>query len=175
MAMRDSAGRPDDAITPAVTLVGQSAPMGHVITVLNKAPMHSQTPEMRHMVKSTFDPAQRRDKALRYFSSAYYQKAREFSETLTATFLPDSEGASALIAAQSCMLTFDAYAQRFELHCDVRQLGEQSPLYEATWWHNSLFNPNLNRATIILGFTADWQQSRADPPIIARKTEEVQR
>jgi len=97
MAMRDNMGRPDDAVTPSVTLHGQSEPMGHVITVFSKWGAYSKVPELKHMVKQTNDPALRREKALTYFSSTYYQKGREFSDTLSATFQPDSDGAAQLI------------------------------------------------------------------------------
>ena len=36
--MRDGRGRPGDAVMPAVTLPGDDAPMGHIITVMSKVP-----------------------------------------------------------------------------------------------------------------------------------------
>ncbi len=69
IAMRENFGRPDDAITPALYLGQDEAPMGHVITLMNKAPGHSVTPEMNHMLAKTNDPAQRRDQALQFFSA----------------------------------------------------------------------------------------------------------
>ena len=43
--MRDGDGRPDDAIMPAVYLDGAAEPLGHIITLLNKSPSYSVTPE----------------------------------------------------------------------------------------------------------------------------------
>lgn len=163
MAMRDGRGRPDDAVTPALTLAGETEPMGHVITVLSRLPARSVTPEMRHMVKRTADPAQRREKALQFFSETYYQQARQFSDMLTATFPPASPGAAAIREAGACRLRFAAYAQRFELECRVWRLAEHHPLYQATWWHNALFNPALPPGTVVLGFEPDWAASSADP------------
>lgn len=159
MAMRDNHGRPDDAITPSVHINGEPEPFGHIITVMSKWGANSKTPELKHMVKRTNDPAQRREKALEYFSSTYYQKAREFSDTLSATFKPGSAGAAQLLEAGNCSLVFEAYSQRFELICKVLQLSNSHPLYQATWWHNLLFNPELHPETIILGFEPDWDQS----------------
>jgi len=159
IAMRDADGRPDDAIMPAVTLAGQDEPMGQIITLLNKAPAHSVTPEMRFMAKKTNDPAQIRDGALKYFSATYYQKHREFSDILTATFVPGSEGAAAIRAADRVTLTFDAYAQRFDLDCKVWRLAAHNPLYQATMAHNLLFNPALHPDTEVLGFEPDWDTS----------------
>jgi hypothetical protein len=163
MMMRDDRGRPGDPIMPALTLPGESGPMGHIITVMSKAPQHSKTPELRHMVRKTVDPAQRRESALTFFSEYYYQKADEFSDILTATFPPGSKGAARIREAGRSVLTFQAWGQRYDLDCRVWTLAEHNPLYQATYWHNLLFNPNLPSDTISLGFEPDWSRSSADP------------
>jgi hypothetical protein len=161
--MRENQGRPGDAIMPALTLAGAGTPMGHVITLMSKSPQYSKTPEMRHMVRKTNDPALRRDSALTFFSEYYYQKAAEFSDILTATFPPESPGAAAIREAGRVTLSFDAYNQRYDLECRVWNLAQHNPLHQATYWHNLLFNPGLAADTIILGFEPDWARSSADP------------
>jgi hypothetical protein len=161
--MRESQGRPGDAIMPALTLAGEDAPMGHIITLMSKNSQFSKTPEMRHMVRKTNDPAQRRESALTFFSEYYYQKAAEFSDILTATFPPQSPGAVAIREAGRVTLTFAAYNQRYDLECRVWNLAEHNPLHQATYWHNLLFNPDLVADTVILGFEPDWARSSADP------------
>lgn len=159
MAMRDNAGRPGDGMIPELTLAGDREPMGGIVTVLCRAPGHSATAELMHMARRTNDPAQRREAALRYFSAAYYQNARSFSDNLTATFPPGSPGAETIVAAGRCSLGFAAYSQGFDLDCAVRRLDRGHPLYQATWWHNLLFNPDLHRDTVILAFKPDWTTS----------------
>ncbi len=161
IAMRENEGRPDDSFTPFVTLEGSAEPMGQIITVMSKWGAYSKTAELKHMVKQTHDPAQRREKALRFFSEYYYQKPREFSDTLTATFLPLSEGAQAILAAPSCSLRFEAFGQRFDISCKAIALSESNPLYQSTWWHNQLFNPAMNPDTQVVGFEANWDASTA--------------
>ena len=163
MMMREQMGRPGDAIMPAVTLAGDAEPMGHVITVLSKLPAHSQVPEMRHIVSRTNDPAKIRSDAIRFLSAAYYQKAAEFWDVLTATFPPDSDGARRIRRAKRCTLTFTAFSQRWDLTCRVWTLTQKNPLWQATYWHNALFNPSLPRETVILGFEPDWGASNANP------------
>lgn len=163
MMMRDRMGRPDEGVTPALTLPGSDEPMGHIITVLSKGPVHSKTPEMRHMAQRTNDPASTREAALKFFSEFYYQKASEFSDILTATFPPDSTGAATIRRAGRCSLAFDAFNQRYDLDCRVWKLTDRNPLWQATYWHNALFNPTLPADTIILGFEPDWKRSSADP------------
>lgn len=159
MNMREGDGRPDDAIMPAVYLDGADEPLGHIITLLNKAPGYSVTPEFLHMARKTHDPAQRRADALKFLSAAHYQKAAEFSDVLTATFPPESEGALTIRRAQSCHLVFEAYAQRFDLDCKVWKLARHNALYQATMAHNRLFNPAIPPDTVVLGFEPDWASS----------------
>lgn len=163
MMMRDNQGRPDAAIMPEVYLAGQDASLGALITILNKLPTYSQTPEMLHMARKTNDPAQARSQAIQFFSATYYQKFRQFSDVLSATFPPGSGGAAQLMEAGSCRLVFEAYAQRFDLDCTVTPLAQQSALYQATMAHNRLFNRGLSSETIVLGFEPDWEKSTAIP------------
>ncbi|MEM8698724.1 MAG: hypothetical protein AAGF44_06105 [Pseudomonadota bacterium] len=163
MAMRDAQGRPTDGITPALTLAGAAEPMGHLITLMHKAPGHDKIPEMRHMVQKTQDPLARRESALRLFSETYYQKAETFLDTLTSTFPPGSPGAETIRKAERVTLSFEAFSQRYQLTARVWRLTEKNPLHAATWWHNLLFNPTLDPKIEILAFEPDWSDSSADP------------
>ena len=174
ISMRENFGRPDGAIKPRLTLNRDSEPVGNIITVLSKNPSHSKTPEMRHMVQSIFDPSQRREKAIQFFSEIYYQKPQQFSDTLTAAFSPDSPVAEVICAAKACSLTFDSYGQRFDLDCIVSTLTKNNPLFQATWWHNKLFNPHLLPGTVILGFEPDWSRSSAEPNFTANVIGELE-
>ena len=169
MMMRDLEGRPSDAVTPAVTLPGADAPLGHIITILNKSPGYSQTPEMEHMFRKTNDPAQIRQAALGYLSATYYQKHREFSDILTATFPPGSAGAAQIRDAGHVTLSFDAFAQRFDLECKVWRLAAHNPLHQATLAHNQLFNPAMPAGTEVLGFEPSWDASTSEPAIGGRR------
>ena len=163
MMMRDNQGRPDAAIMPEVHLAGQDASLGALITILNKLPTYSLTPEMLHMARKTNDPAQARSQAIQFFSATYYQKFRQFSDVLSATFPPGSGGAAQLIEAGSCRLVFEAYAQRFDLECSVMPMAQQNALHQATMAHNRLFKRGLSAETIVLGFEPDWETSTATP------------
>jgi len=148
---------------PAVWLPDATEAMGHIITVLNKAPGYSVTSELTHMAAKTNDPAQIREQAIRYLSATYYQKAKEFSDILTATFPPGSPGAAAIRDADQVRLVFDAYHQTFELTAKVWRLAPHNPLHQATLAHNRLFNPTIPPDTVILGFEPDWAASTSDP------------
>ena len=161
IAMRRDGGRPASGMTPVVRVSDE--PFARIVTVLSKRPEHSVTMELRHLARRTQDPAERRENALRLFAERHYQAATEFSDTLTASFAPDSQVASGLVEARECRLDFEQFGQRFRLHCAVRRLSEHNPLREATFWHNLLFNPRLPADCIILGFEPDWGRSEAEP------------
>jgi len=165
MAMRNRQGRPDDAIMPDVYLSKGGEPLGRIITVLSKSPLYSKTPELRHMVQRTNDPAQRREKAVQLFCETYFQKPREFTDVLTASFVGKSGAVQQMLATKRVMLRFSAYNQTFQLACNVFELESGDPLYQATWWHNHLFNPDMSSSAVVLAFAPVWLESVAEPPV----------
>ena len=167
ICVREREGKPDDAMLPALYLgtepIAERDLLGHIITVMSKTALYSKVPEMKYMVQRSHDPAKRRKEALTLLGETHYQKAEEFSDVLTSTFSPESEGAREIRKAGNCRLVFEAYSQRYELVCKVWRLSEHNPLWQATYWHNMLFNPALPPDTIILGFEPDWAKCSADP------------
>tara|TARA_A100001015_G_scaffold241321_1_gene275386 strand:+ start:664 stop:1248 length:585 start_codon:yes stop_codon:yes gene_type:complete len=160
MMMRDNMGRPDAAIMPDVYLKDDTQAMGTIITIMNKLPAYSETPEMLHMARKTNDHAQRRNQAIQYFSATFYQKHKQFSDILTSTFPPNSPGAAKIRSAETCRLVFEAYGQSFEIRCKVWKLTPKNLLNQSTIAHNRLFNPELPGNTIVLGFEPDWSSSQ---------------
>ena len=158
-AMRENAGQPDDGIMPMLKLEDSEATLGSIITLINKRTQFSVTSELTHMLKKTMDLAQRREQAVRYLSSIYYQKYVEFSDIITATFEPDSVGAKNILQSGACLLIFDAFNQRYDIKCGVRRLNEDDPFYKSTIAHNSLFNSHLHPETVVLGFEPIWNES----------------
>ena len=162
IAMRAAGGRPDAAIRPTV-IFPDGNEHGCITTILLKRPAFSVTPEFRHMVSRTHDPAERREAAVRFLAASHYQKAEEFSDELAAAFAPGSAFAEAACRSGQCRLVFDVYSQRFDLACSVRLHGPLDPFREAAYWHNKLFNPELHPDTVVLGFVPDWERSKAVP------------
>ena len=163
IAVRQNQGRPDEAVTPAVLLKGKTEAYDHIITVLSKTPQQSLLPELQHLVRRTLDPAQRRQKALELLSETYYQKPTSFSDILTATFPPQSPRAAVIRKADHCRLLFSGYGQSYQIECKIWALTKKNTLYQATFWHNLLFNPRLHPDTIVLGFEPDWTKSTSEP------------
>jgi hypothetical protein len=165
LSIRQAGGRPTSGMQPAVFLAGADQALARIVVLLIKTESQEITAQFRHMVQKTFDPADRYDSAIKFLAAAYYQRASEFSDRMTALFGPDSETVRQLLAAASCRLEFSLYNQSYHIPYRVRRLSKSEPAYQATYWHNSLFNPHLPAGLQILEFQPDWTRAQADPPV----------
>jgi hypothetical protein len=150
---------------PEVILRGEEHAAERVTVLIVKLAPEEAIDRFRHLYRRTQDPADRYDAALAYLAAAYYQRPREFSDELSALFGPGSELAGRLCADGRCVLRFAQYEQSYTMPCRVRALAEGEPAFQATYWHNSLFNPDLPAGTQVLGFRPDWAATVADPAI----------
>lgn len=164
-AVRESGGRPTSGMRPRVLLMEPEADLGAITVLINKSAPQEVTSQFRHLVRKTHDPVERYNNALRFLSAAYYQRPEGFSDELTALFGEISQTADRLLADGRCRLLFAQYSQSYDLPCGVRQLPQDHPAFQATFWHNGLFNPNLPGGVRVLAFRPDWSKAAADPPV----------
>jgi len=115
------------------------------------------------MVRRTHDPKERYDAALRYLQSAHFQDPTNFDDRLTAVFGAEADLPRQLSGRSDCVLRFEQFNQRYWLTCEAVRLDPESPAFEATYWHNALFNPSLPAEVQIVSFTPDWSLARAEP------------
>src|SRR6266404_5182369 len=156
LAVRQDGGRPSAGMRPRVlSPSGDELAAGIIVLIVPAAP--GETIKLfRHQVLKTLDPAERWEKALEILASRYFQRPREFSDRLTALFPGGSALVDRLLAFGACRLEFAQYAQGYRLPCRVRALTEADDFYQATWWHNRLFNPNPPSGAQVLAFEPDW-------------------
>ncbi len=164
MAVRQAGGRPSGGMRPRVLAGEPAADLGRVTVLINKSEPGEVTSQFRHLARKTNDPEARYCDALKFLAAAYYQRPEEFSDELTALFGQVSQTADRLLAAGRCRLVFDQYSQSYDLPCRLRQLPESHPAYQATFWHNSLFNAHIPGGARVLAFRPDWSEASADPP-----------
>lgn len=163
-AVRKGGGQPSAGMRPSVSLADGDAKLAGIVVLIYETDPHDTTAKFRHMVRKTHDPKERLDGVIHELSAAYFQHPEDFSDQMTALFGPDSDIAARLAEAGRCVLEFDQFSQRYRIPCDVRPLAEREPGWQATFWHNSLFNPNIPGDAQILAFTPDWSEAEADPP-----------
>jgi hypothetical protein len=94
-------------------------------------------------------------------ASYHYQKPKLFNDELTALFARDSLLALRLLRERRCILEFDQFNQGYRIPCDIQDLSQRDIAYQATYWHNALFNPALPPAPRILAFVPDWGGAQA--------------
>lgn len=117
------------------------------------------------MVRRTRDPKLRYESAVKYLSSNYYQHPKEFSDRMTALFAEDSKAAQSMYDAGRVTVLAGEKNQRYRIPAEVRRLTETDPAWQATYWHNHLFNPRLPGEIQVLQFVPDWAHATADPPV----------
>ena len=158
-AMRQYQGRPSPGMRPRVTTMDGHEVSPAATVVLMEADPAESIAQFRHIVKKTHDPEQRQRDGLKLLSAAYFQSSRQFSGVMTGLFARDSAVASELVGAGRCVLGFDQFNQRYSLTCAVAALDGDDPAYQATYWHNAMFNPSLPAEPHILAFSPDWIQT----------------
>lgn len=164
LAVREDEARPTAGMRPKLTVAGQDA--GTIIVVLVLKDPEETTQEFRHIVKRTQDPRERYEAALRYLQSSYFQAPARFDDRLTAVFGIDAELPKRLSGRRDCVLAFEQFSQRFRLPCSAESLEPDDPAFQATYWHNALFNPSLPAHVQMLRFQPDWSRAEASPPAV---------
>ena len=156
-AVRKQEGQPPEGIRASVKI--GDAFIGQFNTVLNKKESENITREFRFMVQKTTDPKEVYQNALKYLCEYYYQYPKEFDDRPAALFNVDSALADQIVAAEQCTLGFYQANQKYTLQCKAEFFAPESAQYQATYWHNHLFNPNMPGAVKVIGFNVDWDRS----------------
>ncbi len=156
LSARQAGGRPAAGMRPRVLSPGgDELSPGIVLVIVEEDPADS-TVLFRHQYLKTNDPIERYEKILEILAAGYFQHPAAFSDVMTALFGPDSTLAAALLNQGSCSLEFEQYAQAYRLPCKVAELATDDAFFQATYWHNRMFNPNMPPGVRILSFTPGW-------------------
>lgn len=148
---------------PEVVFAGEERAATRVTVLIVKADPGEATDRFRHFYRRTNDPADRHDAATAYLSAGYYQRPAEFADEMSALFGPGDTTAERLRSDGRCVLRFAQYEQSYVVPCRVRALDDTDPAFQATYWHNILFNPDLPADVRILGFSPQWDGATAEP------------
>jgi hypothetical protein len=156
LAARQDGGRPSSGMRPRVTTVAGDELAAAVTVLISETEPDNTTQQFRYLVQKTQDPNERYDKVLEFLQGGYFQEPVRFSDVLTALFAQGSELAAGLHGDGRCVLQFEQYGQAYRIPCAVARLAPAHPRYEATYWHNRLFNEHLPPGAEVLAFTPDW-------------------
>lgn len=163
MAVRHADGRPQSGMRPYVRLPDEDEPRARITVLVIEREPEATTSEFKHMVRRTVDPVDRHGSALKKLGGTYYQDPEKFSDELTGLFGPNVPLAEELLRRGECRLDFEQGGQRYSVPCSVERLPSEHPAFEATYWHNCLFNPEMPPGVAVLRFKPAWSRAWADP------------
>jgi hypothetical protein len=161
LAVRELGGRPTPGMRPRVLGPDGAEVSAGVVVLLNKRDPRESISLFRHQVLKTLDPAERYDKALEILSASYFQHPAEFNDQPTALFGPGSPVVERLLRHGRCALEFAQFAQTYRLPCAVALLEEDDEAWQATYWHNRLYNDAIPAGVQVLRFAPDWSHAGA--------------
>ena len=156
-SVRKDGGRPSPGMCPGIEINDEN--VGQITVLIVKADSQDITREFRHILAKTQDPRARYDSAIKLLSEYYFQLPAEFDDELTAIFSIANDRAENIIENRNCRLRFVQGNQTYHLECQARSIAENDEKYQATYWHNHLFNPTMpGVVNVILGFMPDWHE-----------------
>tara|TARA_B100000700_G_C14979746_1_gene825721 strand:+ start:962 stop:1537 length:576 start_codon:yes stop_codon:yes gene_type:complete len=164
-ALRNNEGRPTLGICPRVLSKDGSELSQSIILLLIPKKKTDSIQQFRFIAKKTNDPNERYKKAIQILSSTFFQNIDDFDGELTGLFLKNSLTASKIKKHKSCILDFYYQNQSFKISSRVEELSKKDSVYQFTFWHNFLFNPNLSPESRVLTFRPDWSHSIANPKL----------
>ncbi len=153
LAMRERDGRPGPGMSAGIRAVAGGDEQARINFLINRRDPAQRTAEFRHIVRKSHDPSQWIKNGLRILAELHYQETEQFEPRLSALFSDDSAIAYALVKAGQCRLGFAEGSIAHEFEFDVETLNRDDDLFQATYWHNHLFNPALPGRVRVLAFT----------------------
>ncbi|HCU90724.1 MAG TPA: hypothetical protein DGR97_12315 [Gammaproteobacteria bacterium] len=159
--VRRGDGRPSAGMCPHVELPGGQR-LGTIVTVLVKADPSHVISQFKQIVKRMAEPLERYEAAIGMLQTVYYQYPREFSDSLTALFNSEAPTARAILGVGRCILDYRQANQRYTIPCVVQSLPIEDAYYQATYWHNLMFNSKLSAPVSVLKFVPEWSVALAD-------------
>jgi len=160
LAARQDGGRPSAGMRPRVVdVAGRKELSPGIVVLIVESEPESSTELFRYEYLKTQDPNERCDKMVEILQGNYFQEPARFGDLMTALFGPGSALGALLCEERSCILEFEQFSQAYRIPCAVVGLAERDKFYQATYWHNRLFNPNLPAGVEILSFRPDWRHA----------------
>lgn len=161
IAMREQEGRPSQGMRPRVVDAdGRQLSAGIIVLLVREDPFES-TEFLKFQVQKYNDPQDVYKKALIFLQSTHYHRAAEFSDEMMGLFSKGSELVERMMSDGKITLEFSQFSQNYSLPCRARLLDRDDAAYQATLWHNRVFNPNIGADIEIVGFRPDWDAAVA--------------
>ena len=153
LSVREKGGRPSAGMSAGVFPLAGGDEQSRMNFLILRRDSQQRTVEFRHIVRKTPDPGEWVKNGLRILAELHYHETDRFDNRLTALFSLDSALAEALLGTGCCRLRIAENSVDYEFDFDVEPLAQDDELFQATYWHNRLFNPTLPGQVQVLCFT----------------------
>ena len=163
LALRSEEGRPNGGMRPQIALRNGEVVFPAATLLIIPDPPDQTIRQFRFMALKTQDPKERYTKAMQLLAAKFYQNAEDFSGAMSGIFPRSSEDVEKLEKPKFCIMNFDYQQQVFKIPCQVCESTKNESVYEFTYWHNYLSNPNLSPEVTVLHFKPDWSQTISEP------------
>ena len=152
-SVREMGGRPSEGMSAGVYSISGGEEQSRMNFMIMREDPAVRTDELRHIVRKTQDSSIWVKDGLRILSEFHYHEVDQFENRITALFALDSKLAEALLEAGQCHLKFGQASIEHAFDFTVEALDTEDELFQATYWHNHLFNPSLPGQVRVFAFT----------------------
>ena len=148
-------GKPSEGTIASFSDIKSNNPLGDIRSILMEDNCEDTSKMFEFMHKQTHDPETRFDKAIKFFSSEYYNTPSNFDGSFTATFPYQSNVSKDLLKKKKVIAQFFERDTGFSFAVKVTKLKKNNSKWQYTFWHNRFFNPSLSEGIEILNFSPE--------------------
>jgi len=149
---RKFSGKPSDGIIAKIYDNKSNNEITNLRSILIEKESLNSAKMFEFMIKKTHDPEERFLKAVKYFSSEYFENSKIFDGSFTATFPTNSKIAKDLLKKRKLNVQFFESPTGFNFNVNVKKLKKNNPIWKFTFFHNCFFNSSLDENIEILFF-----------------------
>ena len=146
-------GKPSEGTIASFSNIKSDVQIGHIRSILIENNCENTSKMFEFMHKQTHDPETRFDKAIKSFSSEYYNTPKNFDGSFTATFPYQSQISKDLLKKKKVNAQFFERETGFSFDVNVTKLKRNNSKWQYTFWHNRFFNSGLSEDIEILNFS----------------------
>ena len=148
-------GKPSEGTIASFSNIKSNNPLGDIRSILMEDNCEDTSKMFEFMHKQTHDPETRFDKAIKFFSSEYYNTPKNFDGSFSATFPNKSAISRELLKKKKVNAQFFERDTGFSFVVNVTRLKKNHSKWQYTFWHNRFFNPSLSEDIEILNFSPE--------------------
>ena len=148
-------GKPSDGTSARILDSKTSTKITMIRSILIEKNCLNTAKMFNFMIKQTLDPKERFSKAIKFFTSEYYNRPQNFDGSFTATFPFNSELVKKILKKKKCNVEFFERETGFYFPVNISKLKINDPKWMYTFCHNSFFNSELTNNIDILYFSPE--------------------